>query len=126
MRKDRFCMKKCKVYREHQEIAGDVRIADTFFSRFKGLLFDKGLAEGEGLLIRPCGQVHSIGMKFVIDVIFLTKSGEVVYTEKEMAPGAIGPNVRNCFQVLELQCGTIEKMGITAGQQITFYPVHND
>lgn len=119
-------MKKCKVLRDNQEIATDVRIADTFITRFKGLLFDKELGEGQGLLIRPCGQVHSIGMKFVIDVIFLTKSGEVVYTEKEMAPGAIGPNVRHCAQVLELRSGTIDKMGITAGQLITFSSFHND
>ena len=116
-------MELCRVWRDGQEIARNVRIADNFIKRFKGLLFDKELQEEQGLLIVPCSQVHTIGMKFNIDVVFLSKSGEVIHTESDMIPGVIGPHIRNCDRVLELKDGTIRKKRIARGQRIAIDPI---
>lgn len=116
-------MEMCRVWRDGQEIARNVRIADNFIKRFKGLLFDNELQEEQGLLIVPCSQVHTIGMKFCIDVIFLSKSGEVIHTESDMIPGVIGPHIPHCDRILELKDGTIRKKRIARGQRIAFGPV---
>jgi uncharacterized membrane protein (UPF0127 family) len=53
-------------------IAGKVMIANTFLKRLKGLLTSNGLEEDEGLIIKPCNSVHSFGMRFSIDLVFLS------------------------------------------------------
>ncbi len=115
-----------RVLMDGEEIAGRVHIADTFIKRFKGLLFKKVLEEEEGLLINPCSQVHTIGMNFSIDVVFLSTSGEVVHTQADMTPGAVSPFIRNCQQILELKSGIIEKKGIIKGKRIAFDPISAD
>jgi len=116
-------MEECKVLRNGQKIAGDVYVADTFLTRLKGLLFKKEMNEDKGLLIRPCSQVHTIGMKFNIDVVFLSNSGEVVHTEIDMEPGSVSPHIKFSNQILELKGGTIRKLSITRGQQMTLEPI---
>jgi uncharacterized membrane protein (UPF0127 family) len=48
-------------------------IADTSETRRTGLLRHSGLQPGEGLWIVPCEGVHTFGMKFAIDILFLSK-----------------------------------------------------
>ncbi len=48
-------------------------VADTFWTRFRGLLGRRYLTEDEGLLIQPAGSVHSFFMRFRIDVVFLDR-----------------------------------------------------
>lgn len=114
-----------RVLMNGEEIAGRVEIANTFFSRLKGLLHRKGLDEEEGLLIRPCNQVHTFGMKFDIDVVFLSGSGDVLHIQPNMAPGAVSPFIHKCHQVLELKSGIIEDRKIIAGKNLAFDPVNN-
>jgi len=102
------------------EIAKRVSIADTFMKRLKGLLFKKEIDEDEGLLISPCSQVHTFGMKFSIDVLFLSKFGEVISIESSMSPGKISPLIRTCHQVLELKSEIVVKKGIKKGSRIIF------
>lgn len=113
-----------RVLMDGEEIAANVRIADSFIKRFKGLLFVDGISQDEGLLISPCNQVHTLGMKFDIDVVFLSKSGEILHTEENMSPGIVGPSIRKCHQVLELKAGVIEKKKIANGRKIAFDPIY--
>ena len=116
-------MKTYRAWRDGQEIAQDIRMADTFIKRLKGLLFEKALDEEQGLLITPCNQVHTLGMKFPIDLVYLTNEGEVIHTQSAVAPGAVGPCIRRCGRVLELKEGTVRKKRIAMGQRIAFDPI---
>lgn len=112
-----------RIYRalmEGSEIAGDLRLADTFLSRLKGLSKHRMLEDGEGLIIRPCSQVHTIGMKFPIDIVFLTKSGVVIQFEQDIHPGEVSGYVPRAWQVLELKSGTVAAKGISNGRTIAF------
>ena len=51
----------------------EVELADSFFSRLRGLMFRRRLKEGCGLLLAPCNSVHMLFMRFAIDVIYLDK-----------------------------------------------------
>lgn len=113
-------MKLYRALMNGDEIARRVSFANNFMKRLTGLLFKKEIDEEEGLLISPCSQVHTIGMKFSIDLVFLSKCGEVIGIEPSVSPGKISPLFRKCHQVLELKSEMIEKKGIIKGSQITF------
>lgn len=93
-------------------------VADTFWTRLKGLLGRTSLAEDEGLLIRPCHSVHTVGMKFPIDVVFLTGDGRVVAVLEELAPSRASKVYAEAKMVLELSAGRIQKTGIEVGDQL--------
>ncbi len=100
-----------------------IRVADTWWTRFRGLLGTPQLAEGEGLLIEPCRGVHMFGMKYPIDVAFLDRAGRVVGICHRLAPGARSPFVRAARSALELPAGTLAAAGITEGDTLTLSPL---
>jgi uncharacterized membrane protein (UPF0127 family) len=82
-----------------------VQRADTFRLRLLGLMFCSGLAEGEGLVIRPCKAVHTHFMRFPIDVLFLDAAGRVVHLVPALKPWKQSPYVKQAVAVLELSAG---------------------
>lgn len=100
------------------ELATEARLANNFFSRFKGLMGVKDLPAGQGLLIVPCNSVHCFGMKIPIDVVFLSKTGEVMHLIPDMAPGQVSPIVKGARATLELPAGTIARTGTQVGDQL--------
>ena len=93
------------------------RVADTFFTRLVGLLADRTLEYGDGLWIKPCNSIHSIGMHFVFDAIFLDKNLKVVHLMREMKPWRISKMVFSAHSVLELPAGLIAKTSTELGDQ---------
>ncbi|WP_129128313.1 DUF192 domain-containing protein [Geomonas oryzae] len=101
-----------------REIASRVAVADTFFSRLKGLLGREELPSGEAMWIRPCRSVHSFGMKFPIDVVFLDRDMRVVAMTKGLRPGRVSaPPVKAC-SVLELPVGVLDAAATVIGNRI--------
>ena len=79
------------VNRTGEILLGDkVRTARTFLSRFVGLLGTAAIADGEGLWIVPCRGVHTLGMRYPIDVAFLDARGAVVGILEGLPPNRIG------------------------------------
>lgn len=93
-------------------------IADTFLTRLKGLLGRQGLDEGQGLVIKPCNSVHMIGMKFPIDVIFVDKDDVVCHIIEDLAPGKIGPVIKESAYVVEVPVGTVKRSNTGVGDKI--------
>lgn len=112
-----------RVLIEGEEIASRVIIANTFFQRLKGLLKKKKIDDDEGLLIQPCNQVHTLGMKFDIDVIFISKLGEIIHIEANMSPGCVSPLISKSQMVLELKSGIVSDKSIVKGKRVAFDPV---
>ncbi|WP_017754549.1 DUF192 domain-containing protein [Calidifontibacillus oryziterrae] len=99
-------------------IAKDVKVAKTFWKRFKGLMFTKDLQKGSALLIEPCQSVHTFFMSYALDILFVNEEGKVVAVEEQMKPGKIGKIVRTAKQVIELPAGTIRATKIEVNQVI--------
>ena len=93
------------------------RVADGFMTRLVGLLRDKALEHGDGLWIIPCNSIHSIGMHFVFDAVFLDKKLRVVHLMREMKPWRISKIVFSAHSVLELPAGLIDRSGTGLGDQ---------
>ena len=94
--------------RTHKELATEVKVADTLFTRMKGLLGRKELPFGEALWIKPCFSVHTFFMKFPIDVIFLNKKNQVIASVSNLSPNRMTRLYPQSFSVLELSVNTIE------------------
>ncbi|MDD3150545.1 MAG: DUF192 domain-containing protein [Candidatus Gastranaerophilales bacterium] len=99
-------------------IAEEIVVAKNFFSRIKGLLGQKVMERP--LLIEPCRSIHSVGMKFKFDAVFLNKNNEVVYLIEEMKPVRFSPIVFESKKVLELPVETIKNNCIQKGDIIEF------
>ena len=93
------------------------RVADTFGTRLVGLLLDRQLEFGDGLWIVPCNSIHSIGMKFIFDAVFLDKKLRVVHLMREMKPWRISKMVFSAHSVLELPAGIITQTATELGDE---------
>ena len=94
-------------------------IADTSAKRRTGLLKHKGLGPGEGLWIVPSEGVHTFGMKFAIDVVFLNRQRKILKIRPNMGKARMSLSLR-AHSVLELPAGTLEATGTQAGDQLEF------
>jgi uncharacterized membrane protein (UPF0127 family) len=112
-------MKQCSVLKDGVIIADKVNIADTYFLRLKGLLKKKEIGRREALLIYPCKQIHTFGMKFRIDAVFLSANNEVVHVVHAMPPGRISRFVKDACMVLELHEGMLSEHNIKKHDDLT-------
>ena len=101
-------------------VANRVRVADTFWSRFRGLMWSPPLLPGEGLLLEPCTSIHMFFMRFPIDVAFLADDDRVVACYHSLRPwfGLSGWH-REAFKAVELPAGTLASAEVTPGTQLT-------
>ena len=99
-------------------LADDLRIADTHWTRLRGLVGAKGLSKGQGLWIIPCRGVHTLGMSFPIDVIYLSADNTVVHLESNLTPWRFAPVRWNAKTVLEVPPATIQASGTSLGDCI--------
>jgi uncharacterized membrane protein (UPF0127 family) len=68
-------------------LATKLSLADTHWTRLRGLMgaSEQDFGDGRGLWIVPCRGVHTLAMRFPIDVIYLSKAGTVVHVEEKFA-----------------------------------------
>lgn len=103
------------------ELASRVEVADTGAARSKGLLGRRGLGKGEGLWIVPCESVHTFGMKFSIDLIYLDRDYRIRKIRKSVAPWRISACL-TAHSVLELAAGAIGDNDALPGDIVTILP----
>lgn len=100
-------------------LAESAGAATNSTERRTGLLKHTELPDGEGLWIAPCEAVHTFGMKFAIDVLFIDRKHRVAKVRERMPRRRIS----GCFSassVLELPVGTIERTGTARGDELRF------
>ena len=94
------------------------RVANNYWSRFRGLIGSRPLQAGEGLLIVPCSSVHTHFMSFPIDVLYLNREGEVVGIDHSLLPWRLGRFYKQVRYVLELPAGTAKATGTVVGDRV--------
>jgi uncharacterized protein len=104
-------------------LATEARRADTFFTRFKGLMGVTELPIGHGLLISPCNSVHTFFMRIAIDVVFLDAQYQVVDIAPALAPWRVSRLYLQAKSVLELPAGTTTAALTQPTDQLQFEPV---
>ena len=83
----------------------------------RGLLGRKELPDGEGILLRPAGSVHTFFMRFSIDVVFLSREGEVLKVARALPPWRTAA-ARRAKAVLELAADEADRRGIRVGSRL--------
>jgi len=94
-----------------------IEIADTFFSRIKGLLAREGFGDCNGMLLTPCGYVHTFGMKFDIDLVFLDRDKRVVDCRHSMGANSWAGKI-NAKHTLELPAGILKSLNLKMGDEL--------
>lgn len=104
----------------HSYLAKHLRIADTHWSRFCGLMgTDAGsFPAGQGLWIVPSRGVHTFAMRFPIDVVYLDIEKKVVYLEENLLPWRVAPVRLRAASVLELPGSTLGATQTAIGDEI--------
>src|ERR1700731_4430482 len=87
-------------------LADSVEVADSGATRRRGLLGRSGLPGGEGLWIVPCESVHTFGMKFPIDLVYLDRRKRVKKVRSDVPPWRLSACL-SAHSVIELATGTI-------------------
>jgi uncharacterized membrane protein (UPF0127 family) len=99
-------------------LAEAVEIADTSRKRRTGLLKHSSLPPGQGLWLLPCEGVHTFGMKFPIDVVFLDRRRKILKTRPAMPRRRMSICLW-AHSVLELPAGTLAATGTVVGDQLS-------
>lgn len=104
----------------HSYLATELALADTHWSRLRGLLgaSERDFGDGRGLWIVPCHGVHTLAMRFPIDVIYLSQAGMVVHIEQKLRPWRFAPIRMQAATVLELPSGKAVETSTAVGDKI--------
>lgn len=92
-----------------------LRIAASYRARTRGLLGADGLAGA--LLLTPASSVHTVRMRFAIDVAYLDRRLRVLAV-RTMPPGRIGRPRLRARHVLEAEAGAMAGWGVVRGARL--------
>ncbi len=97
-----------------------IRVAETGLTRIVGLLGERGLQPGDGLLIVPSQSIHTWGMQFPIDIAVLDGKWKVIATRRDMQPFRMTRMFWKAAAVLELPSGKLDSTSTSVGDTIEF------
>ena len=96
----------------------NLEIARTAWQRAIGLIGRKKFAAGCGLWLSPCSGIHTFGVRFPIDALFLDNTGRVLRTAGAVSPCRICGPVRRAHTVIELPAGSLARLGFQVGARL--------
>jgi len=115
------------VYNKTRErfVATHAKVADGYLSRLVGLLGTTGrwARPGKGLWIVPSHGVHTIGMMYALDLVFLNRDLVVVDVEEHVRPFRISKVSFKADSVLELPVHSVYRTETRVGDQMEVSPV---
>jgi uncharacterized membrane protein (UPF0127 family) len=115
------------VYNRTRErfIATHAKVADGYFSRLVGLLgtTPRWARPGAGMWIVPSYGVHTIGMLYALDLIFLDRHYVVVEVQEHVRPFRISKVSLKAKSLLELPTHTVFRTETRVGDQLEISPV---
>ena len=118
------------VYNRTREtfVATQAQVADGYFGRLIGLLGTtrRWARPGNGLWIVPSHGVHTIGMLYALDLIFLDRQHVVVDVEEHVGPFRISKVRLKAQSVLELPTDTVSRTETKVGDQLEISPVREN
>ena len=97
-------------------------VADRMLSRMRGLLGRDGLPDGTGMLLSPCNSIHTVGMRFPLDVIFLDRERIVVKIIRGLPPHRFAMGGRGAHAAVELEAGWFDLDRLEVGLQVVIVP----
>src|SRR6266851_10232936 len=108
------------VYNQTREcfLSLDVTAADTIFSRLRGLIGRLKLRSDEGIWVVPSRGIHTLGLLFPLDLIYLDEHYRVIHLVEYFPTFRIAPLRTQAESVLELPTHTIYSSQTQPGDQL--------
>ena len=108
------------VFNRNRESFLGLRVAspDTLMMRLRGLLGRIRLTPEDGIWLNPSSGIHTIGMLFAIDLIYLDAARRVIHLVEHLGPGRISPIRLKCASILELPSRTIYSSNTQIGDEL--------
>ena len=117
-------MRESSLWTGGTRIVARVQVARLPWDRMRGLLGRGGLPADEAMLLDPCAAVHTLGMRFAIDVVFLDRQWRVVRAHRAVPPGRWwvggGPAAA---RALEVASGWLPPDALPVGAVVRLAPV---
>ncbi len=110
---------KCVLEKTGQPLACEVEMANTYFTRLKGLMFRKVFDKNKVLVLDPCPQIHTCFMRFLLDAVFCAPDGTVLYVIENMKPWRFSKFISGARYTLEFSGGTLQGR-VQVGDKILF------
>jgi hypothetical protein len=107
------------MYRNSKLIDGRAEEARGMYARMSGLIGKKEIPDGYFLVFRNCAAIHTFFMSAEIDVLMLDNDGTVVCAKESLKPWRVLSCAR-ARDTVEMRSGFIARLGIKAGDKITF------
>jgi len=107
-----------------KELVKKLEIAGTGPKRSRGLLGRRGLETGQALWIVPCEAVHTFGMQFTLDLVYLDKEHRVKKIVRNIPPWRIS-GCLTAHSVIELAAGSVLEADVQPGDQLEFIDPEN-
>jgi len=104
------------------EIVQELRVAHSWHQRFVGLLGQERLDKGAALWLRPCRSIHTLGMRFPIDVVFLDARLCVTAVHHHVRPGRLRIAPRVTRSTVELAAGCAAAASLVIGERLLTLP----
>lgn len=93
----------------------NVKLANSFLEKLKGLMGRKKLNKSEGLMLLSCNSIHTCFMRFPIDVVFLNMDHEVIAMKEGVKPWRMVNFVKKAYITVEMAEGTIVYKKVEVG-----------
>lgn len=110
-------MKTLSLLRGSTCLVPHVLHARYWHQRLFGLLALPRLTEGHGLLIEPCASIHTLGMRYPLDLLFLSRGNQVLGWRENLAPWRAA-SLRGARSTLELPAGALATISPRTGEQL--------
>ena len=109
------------IERTQQELASSVTEAAGLWGSFMGLMFRRGIPASTGMVFRPAMGIHTLFMRFDLDLIYLDKNDRVTKVRAQMVPWRL--DFTKAAACIELNGGEAVAAGLRVGDRLRFLPV---
>ncbi len=99
-------------------VASVLELASESASRNRGLLGRASLSHDHAFILAPANVVHTFFMQFPIDLLFVSRHGEVLKVRAAVPAWRIAGRLR-AFAVVELAAHALERSGTRVGDRLT-------
>jgi uncharacterized membrane protein (UPF0127 family) len=105
------------LYRAGHCVVRETWKATNAWDRMRGLLGRPRLETGQGMLIEPCAMVHTVGMRYALDLVFLDRQLRVRKTVRRLPPFRLA-GCADAHSTLELAPGALDAAPLDVGDAL--------
>ena len=93
-------------------LADRAEVASSFWKLLVGVIPYRRLSPGQGMVLPSTGSIHTWGVRFPVDVLFLDRENKVLGRRAQVRPFRVAIAPRGCHTAIELPAGAIGSVDV--------------